>query len=106
MRRTTSVTAPDGAEIVYRPSALVTAANAAPVTDTFTPAIASPLVAEVTRPVIWRSWPDAPAAPSATSARAKQEVRCATKPPRAVTRTNTPHMLRPVPHLRKKGPRA
>src|SRR3989442_211595 len=67
MRRNTSVTGPVGAGIAYRPSAFVTAPNAVPVMDTLTPAIGSLVVADVTRPVIWRCCADTAATPTSVA---------------------------------------
>src|SRR5207249_6139405 len=79
MRRNTSVTGPVGAGIAYRPSAFVTAPNAVPVMDTLTPAIGSLVVADVTRPVIWRCCADTAATPTSVArASVSREMRVTT----------------------------
>src|SRR2546430_10189713 len=89
MRRNTSVTGPVGAGIAYRPSAFVTAPNAVPVMDTLTPAIGSLVVADVTRPVIWRCCADAPATPtSVASASVSRRMRVTTIPPEGIPRSS------------------
>src|SRR5437879_13399266 len=99
MRRNTSVTGPVGAGIAYRPSAFVTAPNAVPVMDTLTPAIGSLVVADVTRPVIWRCCADAPATPtSVASASVSRRMRVITITHEGLKRSSrqgrtTPHIL-------------
>src|SRR2546422_11251565 len=79
MRRNTSVRGPVGAGIAYRPSAFVTAPNAVPVTETLTPAIGSLVVADVTRPVIWRCCADTAATPTSVArASVSREMRVTT----------------------------
>src|SRR2546422_9114679 len=82
MRRIASVTSPAGAPTVKRPSSPVRAAIVVPTTATVAPTTASPVVADVTRPVIWRCWAVALAAPKLrASARETRQERVLTVPP-------------------------
>src|SRR2546430_14050642 len=82
MRRTTRVTSPSGAATVKRPSLPVAATIAVPTTATLAPTTASPVVADVTRPVIWRCWALALAAPKLrASATETRQERVLTVPP-------------------------
>ena len=82
MRRTTRVTSPSGAATAKRPSFPVAASIVIPTTATLAPTTASPVVADVTRPVIWRCWAVALAAPKLrASARETRQERVLTVPP-------------------------
>src|SRR2546430_14901417 len=81
-RRTTRVTSPSGAATAKRPSFPVAATIVVPTTATLAPTTASPVVADVTRPVIWRCWAVALAAPKLrASARETRQERVLTVPP-------------------------